>query len=120
MTVPCHHPPLQICTPVDLKQSPNQTNHMSSNNNNTATTTEKVQDAANAVYDTTAGYVQQAGEATKAAVNDTRQYVSDTVAPPKSPTAGEKLQEGAKDAKQAVEGAANDASEKINKAVEKK
>jgi hypothetical protein len=87
---------------------------MSSNNNNTATATEKVQDAGKAVYDTTAGYVQQAGETTKETLNGARQYVSETVAPPKSPTAAEKIQEGAQDAKDKVAEAATDASERVS------
>jgi hypothetical protein len=92
---------------------------MSSNNNNNAgSTTEKVQDAANAVYNSTAEYAQQTGDTVKASVNGAREYVANAVAPPKSPTAGEKLEEGAKDAKQAVENAAHDASDKINKAVD--
>ena len=90
---------------------------MSSNNNNA---TEKVQDAAKAVYDTTAGYVQQAGETTKETVNGARQYVSDAVAPPKSPTTTEKIQEGAQDAMHKIEEAAEGVADKINGAEEKK
>ena len=93
---------------------------MSSSNTHANNATEKVQDAASAVYDTTAGYVQQAGEATTESVNKAREYVSETVAPPKNPTAADKIEDGAKDAKKTVEKAANDASEKINEAVEKK
>jgi ABC-type transporter Mla subunit MlaD len=91
-----------------------------STSNNTATTTEKVQDAATAVYDTTAGYVQQAGETTKNCVNGARQYVSDAVAPPKSPTTAEKIQEGAQDAMHKIEEAAEGVADKINGAEEKK